>query len=91
MSKEKISWEIIYTQHNNKKRFYSLGRTRELTQEEILKKKDIEIAYFKLKIKLLNVYIKDEIEYRTCTTLEEIKSIRCKYMNYYNNDRYQWN
>ncbi|MGL4451226.1 MAG: IS3 family transposase [Sarcina sp.] len=36
-------------------------------------------------------HMKDEVNYKSCTTLEEVKSVIRKYMNYYNNYRYQWN
>ncbi|MGL5576003.1 MAG: IS3 family transposase [Sarcina sp.] len=32
--------------------------------------------------------MKDETNYKICTTLEAIKSVICKYMNYYNNYKY---
>lgn len=36
-------------------------------------------------------HMKDEVDYKSCTTLEEVKSVIRKYMTYYNNYRYQWN
>ena len=36
-------------------------------------------------------HMKDEINYRSCTTFEELKGIIDNYINYYNNYRYQWN
>ncbi|WP_297633071.1 IS3 family transposase [uncultured Clostridium sp.] len=36
-------------------------------------------------------HMKDEVNYKECTSLEEIKSSIRKYMHYYNNYRYQWN
>ena len=36
-------------------------------------------------------HMKDEVNYKSCTTLEKVKSVIRKYMNYYNNYRYQWN
>jgi transposase InsO family protein len=35
-------------------------------------------------------HMKDEIDYKNCTTIEELKSMIDKYMRYYNNYRYQW-
>ena len=35
-------------------------------------------------------HMKDEIHLDTCSTLEELNSIIDDYMDYYNNDRYQW-
>ena len=36
-------------------------------------------------------HMKDEIDYKTCTTFAEIQSIIDDYIDYYNNFRYQWN
>ena len=36
-------------------------------------------------------HMKDEIEYRKCNTLNELKQLINNYINYYNNHRYQWN
>jgi len=35
-------------------------------------------------------HMKDEIDYKNCTTFEELQSMIDKYMRYYNNFRYQW-
>ncbi len=35
-------------------------------------------------------HMKDEIDLPTCNTLEEVKAEIDDYMDYYNNDRYQW-
>lgn len=35
-------------------------------------------------------HLKDEIEYKECKTLDEIRAKIDKYMYYYNNNRYQW-
>ena len=36
-------------------------------------------------------HMKDEMKYKTCKSFEELNSIINDYMDYYNNDRYQWN
>lgn len=36
-------------------------------------------------------HLKDEVDYRSCKTLEELKAKINHYMVYYNNYRYQWN
>lgn len=36
-------------------------------------------------------HMKDEIDYKCCSTLGELKSVIDNYMNYYNNYRCQWN
>ncbi len=36
-------------------------------------------------------HLKDEVEYKSCKTLEQIKAKINHYMVYYNNYRYQWN
>lgn len=36
-------------------------------------------------------HLKDEVEYKSCKTLDELKSKINHYMVYYNNYRYQWN
>ena len=36
-------------------------------------------------------HMKDEIDYKSCRTIEELKILIDDYMDYYNNDRYQWN
>ncbi len=35
-------------------------------------------------------HMKDEIDYKSCTSFEELKKMVNKYMKYYNNYRYQW-
>ncbi len=35
--------------------------------------------------------MKDEIDYKSCNTFEELKSLIDDYIDYYNNDRCQWN
>ncbi|WP_442971196.1 IS3 family transposase [Romboutsia sp. 13368] len=35
--------------------------------------------------------MKNEIDYKNCRTIEEFKILVDDYMDYYNNDRYQWN
>lgn len=35
-------------------------------------------------------HLKDEVEYKHCKTLEEIRDKIDKYVYYYNNERYQW-
>lgn len=36
-------------------------------------------------------HLKDEVDYQSCTTLNELKAKINYYMDYYNNYRYQWN
>jgi putative transposase len=36
-------------------------------------------------------HLKDEVDYQTCKTLDELKAKINHYMVYYNNYRYQWN
>ena len=36
-------------------------------------------------------HMKDEIDYKSCTTLSQLEKVIDKYMKYYNNHRYQWN
>jgi len=36
-------------------------------------------------------HFKDELDYKGCKTFEELSDKINKYMNYYNNERYQWN
>ena len=36
-------------------------------------------------------HLKDELEYKSCRTLEELKEAIDKYIEYYNNERGQWN
>ena len=36
-------------------------------------------------------HMKDEIDYRSCNTLDELQLMADDYMDYYNNYRYQWN
>lgn len=36
-------------------------------------------------------HMKDEIDYKSCRTIEELKIFIDDYMDYYNNDRCQWN
>ena len=35
--------------------------------------------------------MKDEIDYKNCTIIEELKILIDNYIDYYNNDRCQWN
>ncbi|KIU06456.1 transposase InsO family protein [Clostridium butyricum] len=35
--------------------------------------------------------MKDEIDFQSCNTLEELIDMIDDYINYYNNYRYQWN
>lgn len=35
-------------------------------------------------------HMKDEIDLKSCNNFEEVKKMVEKYMNYYNNERYQW-
>lgn len=35
--------------------------------------------------------MKDEVDFKACTTLEEIIHVVDDYIDYYNNYRYQWN
>ena len=36
-------------------------------------------------------HMKDEIDYKSCRTIEELNILIDDYMDYYNNDRYPWN
>ncbi|WP_455544530.1 IS3 family transposase [Intestinibacter sp.] len=36
-------------------------------------------------------HMKDEIDYKSCSTFEELETMVDNYMDYYNNFRYQWN
>ena len=36
-------------------------------------------------------HFKDEVDYRTCETFDELKAKIAEYMRYYNNERQQWN
>ncbi len=36
-------------------------------------------------------HMKDEVEYKNCKSLEEVRDKIDKYIYYYNNERYQWN
>ncbi|ETJ43380.1 hypothetical protein Q604_UNBC02627G0001, partial [human gut metagenome] len=36
-------------------------------------------------------HMKDEIDFQSCNTLEELIDMIDDYINYYNNYRYQWN
>lgn len=36
-------------------------------------------------------HMKDEINYKNCTTLTQLEKLINNYINYYNNHRYQWN
>ncbi|KOF57981.1 hypothetical protein AGR56_13895 [Clostridium sp. DMHC 10] len=36
-------------------------------------------------------HLKDEVDYKSCTTLEEVENSINKHIDYYNNHRYQWN
>ncbi|RFM21580.1 hypothetical protein C1147_00720 [Clostridium botulinum] len=35
--------------------------------------------------------MKDEIDYRSCNTFDELQVMIDEYVDYYNNFRYQWN
>ncbi len=35
-------------------------------------------------------HMKDDVDYRDCRSFEELKEVITKYMDYYNNERYQW-
>ena len=35
-------------------------------------------------------HFKDDVDYKNCKTYEELKTLVDEYMNYYNNERYQW-
>ncbi len=36
-------------------------------------------------------HLKDEVDIKRCSTLEELQELISDYIDYYNNDRYQWN
>lgn len=36
-------------------------------------------------------HMKDEVDYKNCKTLEELKTLMAEYKDYYNNERHQWN
>ena len=36
-------------------------------------------------------HFKDEVDYKDCTSFEELKTKTEEYINYYNNERQQWN
>lgn len=36
-------------------------------------------------------HFKDEVEYKSCQSFEELKDLTATYMSYYNNERRQWN
>ena len=36
-------------------------------------------------------HFKDDVDYRSCKTFEELKEMVGSYIGYYNNDRQQWN
>ena len=36
-------------------------------------------------------HMKDEVDYKDCKTFEELRSTIAEYIDYYNNERYQWN
>jgi transposase InsO family protein len=36
-------------------------------------------------------HFKDEVEYKNCQSFQEIKQLTASYINYYNNERKQWN
>ena len=36
-------------------------------------------------------HLKDDVDYKKCKTFEELYSLIAEYMEYYNNDRQQWN
>lgn len=36
-------------------------------------------------------HFKDEVDYKNCKTFEELKALTREYINYYNNERRQWN
>ena len=35
-------------------------------------------------------HFKDEVDYKNCKTFEELYALTAEYINYYNNDRQQW-
>lgn len=35
-------------------------------------------------------HMKDDIDYKSCSSFEELQSLVDNYVNYYNNFRYQW-
>lgn len=35
-------------------------------------------------------HFKDEVDYGSCKTFEELRALTAEYINYYNNERYQW-
>lgn len=35
-------------------------------------------------------HIKDEVDYKTCKTIDELTTIIDQYMHHYNNERHQW-
>ena len=35
-------------------------------------------------------HFKDEVDYKSCKTFEELKNLTAEYINYYNNQRPQW-
>ena len=43
------------------------------------------------KLKEIIEKMKDEIDYKSCRTIEELKILIDDYMDYYNNERCQWN
>lgn len=36
-------------------------------------------------------HMKDEVDYKSCKTIEELKTLMGSYKDYYNNERHQWN
>ena len=36
-------------------------------------------------------HMKDDVDYKSCKTFEELHSLIENYMKYYNNERQQWN
>ena len=35
-------------------------------------------------------HFKDEVDYKSCKTFEELRTLTEEYINYYNNERRQW-
>ena len=59
----------------------SFGRTAEFAEK-----------YFRQGLKVIVTgHMKDEIDYKSCETIEELKILIDDYMDYYNNERCQWN
>ena len=36
-------------------------------------------------------HLRDEVDIKSCNTFEELSDLIADYIDYYNNDRYQWN